>query len=329
MKKILFLLIILGLGYFGFRYLTSPPKGTTTQIKWGAAFSKPFAIDMGLEWKKAYLAILDDLKPKSLRLPVYWRDVEPSLNEFDFSSYDWMTNEANKRGVKLILAVGRKSPRWPECNEPSWSKQLDKNEFENQLINYVKKTINRYSNLENLYLWQIENEPFLSFGECPQSDSVLLDKEIALARKLDPNHKIMVTDSGELSIWFPAAKRADVFGTTMYRIVYNKYFGYVKYPLSPKFFWIKANLVRLFYPNKPIIVSELQAEPWGPKMIYETPISEQFETMDINQFRSNIEYAKAVGFQETYLWGAEWWYWLKTKHNNPDFWNEAKQLFKS
>ena len=68
----------------------------------------------------------------------------------------------------------------------------------------------------------------------------LLDYAI-LDIDIDKDREIMITDSGELSIWLPAVKRADVFGTTMYRIVWSekisKYFGYIKYPLPPRFFW--------------------------------------------------------------------------------------------
>ena len=137
----------------------------------------------------------------------------------------------------------------------------------------------------------------------------------------------MVTDSGELSIWVRAAKRADVFGTTMYRIIHKNPIGYFKYPLPPKFFWLKANITHLFFPGKPIVVSELQAEPWGPKLIYDLTLEEQEKSMSLAQFHENIEYAEKVGFPEYYLWGAEWWYWLKIKHNRPEFWEAAKVIF--
>ena len=31
--------------------------------------------------------------------------------------------------------------------------------------------------------------------------------------------------------------------------------------------------------------------------------------------------------KEFYLWGAEWWYWMKEKQNKPEIWDEAKKLF--
>jgi len=49
--------------------------------------------------------------------------------------------------------------------------------------------------------------------------------------------------------------------------------------------------------------------------------------MDIEQFRKNIEFAKNTGIDTFYLWGAEWWYWLKEKQNDSRIWNEARNLF--
>jgi hypothetical protein len=327
-KILLFSLIALVLAVF---YLVRKPTGIVSNaqdIQWGVAFSKVFSQQLGLNWKENYLAVFDDLKPVAIRLPIYWEDIESEEGKYDFSDYDWMMQEAQRRGVKLILVVGRKVPRWPECHSPSWADKLSESERQEKIIAYISASVEKYKNIDNLYLWQVDNEPFLPFGDCTAFDVNFLDREIATVRNLDPGHKIMVTDSGELSFWVQAAKRADIFGTTMYRIIWKDKLGYFKYPLPPSFFWIKANIVHLLNPGKPIVVSELQTEPWGPKQIYDMPVEEQMKSMDLNQFRANIEYAKEVGFSENYLWGAEWWYWLKTKQNRPEFWEAAKEVLR-
>ena len=70
--------------------------------------------------------------------------------------------------------------------------------------------------------------------------------------------------------------------------------------------------------DKEAIVTELQAEPW---------VAGSEKTMDLGQFKNNIEFAKNTGLKEFYLWGSEWWYWLKQKQNDSGIWNEAKKLF--
>lgn len=308
------------------------PSNFTSDVKWGVTFSHTFARQTGYDWRKMYIDMLDELKPRILRIPVYWPEIEKEKDRFNFQDYDFMVEEAAKRGVKMTLVMGMKVPRWPECHIPIWARGLDRITREDQLLLATAEIVQRYKHKENIYAWQVENEPFLPFfGECPPFDSILLDTEIKLVKTLDPSRPVVVTDSGELSIWFQAARRGDIFGTTMYRIVwssaFSKYIGYIKYPIPPKFFWLKANLVHLFYKDKPIIVSELQAEPWAPGYLFEFPVSEQKESLDIEKFNDNIEYARKVGFPEAYLWGVEWWYWMKEKNQDPEFWNAAKELF--
>jgi hypothetical protein len=139
----------------------------------------------------------------------------------------------------------------------------------------------------------------------------------------------MLTDSGELSIWLPAAKRADIFGTTMYRKIYKPGFGYFTYPLGPNFFRFKESFVRLLSEQDRFVVIELQAEPWASGWVGEVSIEEQFRTMNPDLLRQNVEYAKRVGFPEVYLWGVEWWYWLREKHDMPETWDVARELFRN
>jgi len=319
-----FFLVVFSILFFLF--LTLPPFGITKDIQFGVSFSKVFAEKMGLNWRDAYLAILDDLRPKSLRLPVYWNDVERESGAYNFDEYDFMINEAENRNINLILVVGRKLPRWPECHEPLWTENKETEIKNRELLKFIEKTVLRYRDYKNIYGWQVENEPFLPFGECPSADADFLDKEINLVHSLDGARPVITSDSGELGLWFRSAKRGDIFGTTMYRIVWHKYFGYIKYPLPPKFFWLKANFVRLFYKDKPILVSELQAEPWSPRMLNETSFEEQAISMDLNKFYDNINYARQVGFSPVYLWGAEWWYLLKVENDRPEFWEAAKNI---
>ena len=153
-----------------------------------------------------------------------------------------------------------------------------------------------------------------------------MEKEIAIVKKIDGAHPVLITDSGELSFWVRAAKRSDIFGTTMYREIWNEYLGFFTYPLPPQFFRAKLALTELFAGKRPAIVSELQAEPWQKKQSYELSPEDTLSVFDLNQFKDHIIYAKNSGFDEFYLWGVEWWYWLKI-NGHPEIWNEAKKLF--
>ncbi|MDD5295079.1 MAG: beta-galactosidase, partial [Patescibacteria group bacterium] len=226
------------------------------------------------------------------------------------------------------LAVGGRLPRWPECHFPAWAENLSPDERDKKILDYIEQVVNRYKDNPNIIAWQVENEPFLShFGDCPKLDKKFLDAEIALVKKLD-GRPVVITDSGELSLWLGAARRADIFGTTMYRDTYSKLLGrYIHYPINPGFFHFKKNIVRLFAHPQKWIVIELQAEPWGPIPYEKMTEEERAKTMDLKKFREILEFSRLAGFKEFYLWGAEWWYWEKETNNNPALWNEAKKLF--
>ena len=313
-------------------YMVTGQAPIAPDIAFGITFSQIFAEQMGLDWPKAYLTMLEDLRVKKLRLIAYWPKIEPSQEEYSFDDLDWQISEAEKRGVEVILVIGRKLPRWPECHIPDWAKNLTESEQQERILFLLTEIVNHYQGNKTIKVWQVENEPFLKgFGECPKLDKQFLDKEIALVRQLDFDRRpIIVSASGELSSWIEPARRADILGTTLYRTVWFKEINrHFKYPLPPVFYYKRAKITRWVTGIDRIIIVELQAEPWGPKMIYETPLEEQKKSMDLEKFREIIDYTCQTGFDEAYLWGAEWWYWLKEIKDNNAIWQEAQRLWNS
>ncbi|MDD3190713.1 MAG: cellulase family glycosylhydrolase [Candidatus Pacebacteria bacterium] len=306
-------------------FLIYSPRNS--KVTYGVTFSKPFAEYLELDWKETYLALLDDLEVKKIRLPVYWTEIENKQGEYYFKDIDWQIEEAQKRGAEIIFVVGQKQPRWPECHIPSWVGTLNKKEKEGEIRETLTTVMNRYKDNSTITAWQVENEPFLPYGECPEITVELLDMEIATVRELDPSRPVIITDSGELSTWYDAASRADILGTTLYRIVWNDTIGYVHYPISSLFYRLKAAFIMYFTNVSKIIIVELQAEPWGPNNITNMSLEEQYQSMSAGQFRKNIEFVKDVEFSEAYLWGGEWWYWLKTVKGDDSLWEEARQIF--
>jgi hypothetical protein len=292
-------------------------------------FSQPYAQDLGLDWKKAYEEMLEGLNVKLIRIPVYWNRVQPSPDRLEFADLDWQLDQAASHDAKVVLSIGRRVPRWPECHEPEWLKELPSEGASGRaLLSFMETLVRKYQNHPAVFMWQVENEPFLgSFGQCPELDKDFFDSEIALVKKLDPSKPILITDSGELSLWTEAGKRGDLFGTTLYRFVFSDIFKRYWVNYIPSWFYrAKAGLVRALNPGKPVIIAELQAEPWTTRGILNTPIEEQFKTMSMKKFESILGVARATGFTPQYLWGVEWWYWMK-QNNHPEFWEKAQTLF--
>ncbi len=296
-------------------------------IRWGVNFSYKHAENLGLDWQETYLALLDDLGVRRIKLLTQWDLLEPEKNKFDFEAIDWQVKEAEKRGVKVFLVMGMKTPRYPECHIPGWAENLSKEEHHKEIKELLEATVERYKDSPAIWAWQVENEPLFLFGKCPDIDKPFLGEEVALVKKLD-SRPVIVSDTGEWSFWFQVAKIGDIVGTTLYRKVWFKELGiYTPYPLPPVFYGRKAWLVKKLF-GKEVINVELQAEPWGPKLLYDLTLPEQDKTMNLERFKNVISYAGRTGLSEFYLWGAEWWYWLKDVQNQPAIWEEAQSLFK-
>jgi len=320
---IIFFLMIIFIAYF-FSGIPVQEKN----IIWGVNFSQKHAQSLGLDWKKTFLALLDDLGVKNFKIAAHWDLIEPEKDQYNFDDLDWQIKEAENREAKILLVIGMKTPRWPECHIPEWAKNMSKEEQQERILKLIEKIVLRYSYTQGIKYWQVENEPFFPFGECPWVDKEFLKKEVSLVKSLDTlNRPIIISDSGEGSFWIQAARIGDIVGTTMYKKVWVRQLGiYLHYPFPPSFYFKKAEIIKNFF-QKEVICVELQAEPWGPKLLYDTPLFEQEKTMNLEQFRKNVEFAKKTGLKEFYLWGSEWWYWMKEKEDKPEIWEEARKLF--
>jgi len=318
---------VLLIGY-GALFLVPPASGTPAL---GVQFSKIHAQWLGIDWRAAYTALLDDVRVRRVRIGAYWPEIEPTEGAREFADLDFLMDGASARGAAVVLAVGRRLPRWPECHIPDWARTLPETEQRERAIALIRAVVERYRNHPALATWQVENEPFLTlFGECAPTDPTVFRREIALVRALDPQHPVLITDSGELSMWMRTAAAGDFLGTTMYRVVWNPIVGYWSYDaiIPPAFYRLKALLAGK--PAARMVIAELQAEPWIPKGdIFSTPLDEQRKSMDAARFRKHIAFAHATGFRDVYLWGAEYWYWLKERHGDPSLWDAARDAFRA
>ncbi len=304
-----------------------PLRGNQDQI-FGVSFNPEYAGYLGYDSMDVFQAILEDWHFRYIRLSAQWDEIEVSPNVYDFKILNDLMDEAAKYDAKVVLVVGQKIPRWPECHPPTWADTLSDAEYRASVKRLIKATINQFKDHPALEMWQIENEPLFAFGECRSFDKAMLASEISMVRELDPNHKIMITDSGELSSWRNTAKAGDIFGTTLYRVVWHKSFGYLAYDfIPPVFYRFKLWLTGQTKENS--MVSELQAEPWIPDHdINKLDLDEQYRSMNLERLQKNVKFSQRVGFSRAYLWGAEWWYWINEKHGVSDFIEYAKTLKK-
>jgi hypothetical protein len=324
---------IIATGLFTLALSTTVKNSHPAELKVpiGITFSPRFAQELGLDPKEAYIKTIDQLKIKKIRLPVYWDEVEKNEGDYNFSETSFYLEEAKKRNIEVVLVVGLKQPRWPECFVPDWAEGLTRDEKYKRVIRLVAKEVGYFQRYENITHWQVENEAMFQFGLCEKPDSKtweLLQNEVAVVRSLD-SRPILLTDSGELSSWKYSLVLGDTFGTTMYRSSWNPVLGYIEYPTPPMFYTVKAKVMEwiMGINEKPKMVAELQAEPWakGSIRIIDMPIEEQIEGMTLKRISENIEFAQQTKFAPIYLWGVEWWYWMSL-NGHPEYLEEVSKM---
>lgn len=312
---------------------------------YGVSFRTNYARYLNLDTKETALAIFDDLKTKHIRLIVAWEEIEVADGMFDYSFIDWFIDEAEKRGVKIVLNIGKRVAGWPEFHIPAWARKLAAESINERTMMMIKTLVNRYKTSSAIEMWQIENEPLFYWGELDKIekeygietdiDVNFLKREYWLVKSID-SRPVIITDSGELSDWREASSIGDYFGTTLYRFIWQElfygigtriYYGYMPPAtfITPSYYHKKAKKLGLDV-NK-IFIMELQAEPWirGKGLLSITP-EKQLRVFGPGQLNDAAEFAKKIGFPRAYFWGTEWWYYLKI-NGQPEVWEEAKKYW--
>ncbi len=294
--------------------LAPPPR-------YGFTFSSVYAESLGLDADVVLSAALEDFSPNFVRVPLYWHEIESQEGRFLWDTPDALVERVQEAGSALHMVLGAKVPRWPECFIPHWVDSRDRRVFHDALLAYMEVAVVRYA--ERVAVWQVENEPFFAFGDCPAPDLALLQEEVALVRRLDPDAQIQITVSGEQEAWPLAMPFADRVGVSMYRSVRSAFFGSFSFPLPPSWYTLMRIPVSF---TRDVVISELQMEPWfvsHPRYLDVETVASYFTPQDA---LNNIAYARAAGFHEVSFWGVEWWYYLRA-HHHPDLWDVMKRVF--
>ena len=287
-------------------------------MKFGVTFSEPYADFLGLRPADVYQSLVRELGLKVVRLCVYWDRTEPQPGNFDFDSLDRQVDQAAKAGLEIMLAFGQKAPRWPEFHLPAWTSRNDQ-DFDGHLLRMVE-TVVRHFKAAPISIWQVENEPYFAFGGPPLPEG-LLRREIELVRSLD-DRPVMLTDSADKGNWATPAQWCDFLGVNLYTRVWDGR-RYVDIKVAPSRY--NARIRSVSSSVTEVVVSELQAEPWGPFQVTELTPSEAAETMNPERLRRNVEIAASAGFNTALFWGGEWWYWLRER-GEPSMWETARSI---
>jgi hypothetical protein len=239
----------------------------------------------------------------------YWDLHEPAIGVVDLSLLTRQLDIIEEAGARTTLCLGMRQPRWPETHLPSWAVGLNEERREKLYTEFLTKVVEDYRERTCIESYQLENEFWnKNFGENNTFSRDRLIREFDLVRRLDPNRPIIMTLGNTTG--YPIGKpKADIYGTTLYRIQYTKH-GYSRSRYPSWYFMIRRRLTRIVS-QRDLIIHELQAEPWGPQANWEMSDEEQAKSMDATKLANVLEFADKTGIYYKDLWGGEWWYWRK------------------
>lgn len=310
-KRILLLLF--------FRFFLLPlifppqPKVESLTSEYGFTFTPRYAVSLGLDVEEAYLFLLENLKPASVRIPIYWDEAQPEEETLDLEQIEWMLKESEKRKVPVVLALGYTLFRAPECYAPAWTYSLDKETFKKVFLSFLEKTVGELADFAAVEAWQVENEHQLALLHpwCRNLGDKFLKEEISLVRKTDPGKRpVVITFGGPSRIgnfWKRPISFGDIFAVSFFNKSWNQYVHLYLDPFITRNF--QAERVTAERLGKRFWISEFQAEPWPPGPMRETSVEEANLTMSPTELKSKLFLLKKLGGAErVYFWGVEWWY---------------------
>jgi len=276
----------------------------------GTTYSSPHAEYLGLS-QRAFDDLLD-LHFNYIRIGTYWDRIEKKEGVYDFSEVKKLIEKSESAHQKVILTVGMKGPRWPEFHIPLWVKRKSEEELTIATMQYLEKSIKEFKNYSCISHWQVENEPLGPSG--PHNRKISLDvlkQEVELVQSLDNRPVISTIWGNELSSrgFLPKiSKISDIIGIDLY------YDQFIKNPFKrhsyspPKD--SQEKLKKIFSTlEKPIWITELQAEPWEASMnVYK---SNNPPSMNAEKLLRNYKYALELNPEAILFWGYEYWYYKK------------------
>jgi hypothetical protein len=320
----------------------APVTPPTHPVECGANFSARYARELGLDPERAYDFVVSDLGIRSLRIPVYWDEVQPQPGTLRWREVDWQMHRSAAAGARVVLCVGHKVPRYPEYFAPPWAASMPERQFAAALMDFVAAVVVRYRGHAALEAWQVENEAFAGFlgwrfGAGCRDVSRWLPEEIRLVRALDPAHPIVLSyaDAPWVGKQLSRTLRldSDILAVSTYRQVYWRapfYTGFlapgelgVLSPLSLSYQRWATNRT-----GRRLWISELQAEPWpiGPGGLPAATDEELARTMSREQLADTWDMAARSGVDRAYIWGIEWLLFRTARGRDADILELVRDL---
>lgn len=292
-------------------------KVSTARKKiFGASLSYRQCQVFKVEWEDCVdLAV--KLGLSEVRLPVYWSDVQPSLEKsLNFVLLEKQLLYLKRSGIDVCLQVGIKSLWWPEYYYPEGvaHEQFFANEnIQFSYLQYLRKLLALVKKYNNIKYIQLENEPFDPAGKGKHTIPVdFYKKELEVVSQ---TVRLPILTS----VWIPGLHTRRLWRLRQFMLAYTGlhfYYDYqnTKLNFTARFtYWLlKLNILLGITPADKSIVSELQAMPWLGKIMRRKHI-------ELKLYKRWLERIVALPLGHFWFWGLEFWLY-RSKQFSDDSW---------
>ena len=315
------------------RHFASSPE----KPSYGMSYSFEQAGWYGLDPRTAYVDLLDRYNFSWVRLPFFWNQMTDESGNLKIDDLEFAISEAEKRNVKVVVALGLKTPYYPEFHLPP--KIGEKIKFGDvitashpvapDVLEINKKLVSALSKYPNISHWQVENEPFLANIDQVTIDKSLLEQEIKVVREADPSSRPVMLSNAARSFYdkkyrdlLSLLSPGDVVAVNAYfvtqgvdllavspfgREIHLSWPVWFSWPvqswgfLSPDYETIKSDSEAV---GVDVWITEMQAEPYIRSIEAAEGSNFTFAPSDIARADS---FMRSKGFGSVGFWGAHFW----------------------
>lgn len=312
----------------------------------GTSFSFEQAAWFGQDPHKSFEKLISEHKFEWVRVPFFWDQMTDSGGNLKIEDLKFAAETAKIHNTKLIIALGAKTPYFPEYHFPkNIGQKLNFGQTINlnspvaaDILEIDKKVVLALSAYKSVYAWQVENEPLLANVGGLKIGTDLLAAEIRTVRENDPLKRPVILNSAGSSVFGNDVKPlisllspGDILGVNAYFKTQGTYllsknvFGKRVNVAWPKFLvWPVQSWLFIspdFSKTKTQVeqkglrfwILEAQAEPYVRDLEYAKGGEFSFVSADIGKVAN---YLASFRIGSIGLWGSNFWQYRENLGDN-------------
>lgn len=323
--------------------------------QYGVSYSFEQAEWYGLDPMESYVEMLDEIKPNWVRLPFFWDQMVDENGELKIESLKFAAEEAGKRDIKVVIALGAKTPYYPETHLPEEIKRqvafgqkiTPEHPIADDLLAIDEKLVRELSSYTNISHWQVENEPFLGDERGVSVSPKLVSREIEIVKGADPLRRPVIVNHP--AGWYfdnkwrellAALSLGDVYSTNAYfktqgtNLIAVKIAGLeVKIPWPNFLVWPVQSWPLVSPPYQKLKeeaqkqgvgfwVMEMQAEPYIRTLADAQKNSFEYSASDL---KAASDFLMSYKIDSVGFWGVHFWQ-FRNKLGDNSWLNTAKNI---